>query len=80
MFYMRNNIKLIRDRLGLSQAAFAVGIDVSQGNVSHYEMQRQDVPPDVARRVISFANSKGHSVSFNDVYCTGETAQHQDAV
>jgi transcriptional regulator with XRE-family HTH domain len=63
-----NNIKQVRERLGLSQAAFAEAIGVSQGNISHYECQRQDVSPDVARRVIAAAQERGVQVSFDDIY------------
>lgn len=63
-----NNIKQIRERLGLSQIAFADAIGVSQGNISHYEKQRQEVPPGVARRVISVAQERGLTLTFDDVY------------
>ncbi|HDL7803482.1 TPA: helix-turn-helix domain-containing protein [Yersinia enterocolitica] len=64
----KNNIKEVRRLLGLSQADFAAAINVSQGNVSHYEGQRQCVPPDVAIRVISAANTRGVTITFNDIY------------
>lgn len=63
-----NNILQIRKRLGLSQVAFGKAIDVSQGNVSHYEQGRQEVPPEVARRVIAAAEVMGHAVTFDDIY------------
>ena len=63
-----NNILQIRKRLGLSQVAFGKAIDVSQGNVSHYEQGRQEVPPEVARRVIAAAEALGHVVTFDDIY------------
>ena len=73
-----NNIKQVRERLGLSQASFAEAIGVSQGNISHYECQRQDVSPDVARRIIAAAQERGVSVSFDDIYVaeggSGETS------
>ena len=50
-----NNILPIRQLLGMSQVEFGLAIGVSQGNVSHYEQGRQEVPPDVARRLISAA-------------------------
>ena len=69
----------IRSELGLSQAAFAAGIGVTQGNVSHYE-KGQTVPPNVAARVIEFAASRGKKITFDDVY-RGPTqpAAQQDA-
>lgn len=63
-----NNIKQVRERLGLSQASFAEAIGVSQGNISHYECQRQNVSPDVARRVIAAAHKLGVVITFDDVY------------
>lgn len=63
-----NNIYSIRQRLALSQEAFGKAIGVSQGNVSHYEQGRQEVPPDVARRVIAAAAERGHVVTFDDIY------------
>lgn len=52
----------------MSQASFAEAIGVSQGNISHYECQHQDVSPDVARRTIAAARKHGVSVSFDDIY------------
>ncbi|WP_440863686.1 helix-turn-helix domain-containing protein [Symbiopectobacterium purcellii] len=64
----KNNINAVRRILGLSQADFAAAIEVSQGNVSHYEGQRQSVPPDVANRVIAAAAARGVTITFNDIY------------
>lgn len=63
-----NNILQIRQRLGLSQAAFGAAIEVSQGNVSHYENDRQEMPIEVARRLIAAAEKLGHVVTLNDIY------------
>lgn len=57
----------IRSRLGLTQAALAAGIGVTQGNVSHYE-RGQTVPPDVAAKLIDFASTLGVSLTFDDIY------------
>ena len=62
-----STIKSIRDRLGLTQQALADGIGCSQGNVGHYE-KGQTVPPDMARRLISFAASRGHQVTYDEIY------------
>lgn len=61
------SISTIRARMGLSQAAFAAGIGVTQGNVSHYE-RGQTMPPDVAGRLIDFAAVKGLALTFDDIY------------
>jgi putative transcriptional regulator len=62
-----NPISSIRARLGVTQSAMAAGIGVSQGNVSNYE-HGQTMPPDVANRLIAYAHSLGHTITFNDVY------------
>lgn len=62
-----NNVKTIRERLGLTQAALAEGMGCTQGNVGHYE-KGQTVPPEAARSLIAFAKTKGLEVSFDDIY------------
>ncbi len=62
-----NNIRHIRQLLGLSQAAFGDAIGVTQGNVSLYELG-QDVPSRVARRLIEAAKARGHVLTFDDIY------------
>jgi putative transcriptional regulator len=64
---MTNNIKAIRQQLGLTQSALAVGLGRTQGNVGHYE-RGQTVPPEVARRLIELAGSMGIRLTFDDVY------------
>lgn len=63
-----NNLKSIRDRLGVSQVALAEAIGMSQGNISHCECGRQELMPDAARRLILFAKERGHDLTFDDVY------------
>lgn len=63
-----NNVQTIRKSLGLSQAAFAEAIGVSQGNVSHIEQGRQEVTPGLARRIIAAAADRGVDVTFDDIY------------
>lgn len=62
-----NPIYDIRARLGVTQAAMAQGIGVTQGNVSNYE-RGQTMPPDVAGRLIAYAKTLGHTITHNDVY------------
>lgn len=62
-----NNIKAIRDRLALTQAALAEGMGCTQGNVGHYEVG-QTVPPHAAKRLIAFAKTLGHAITFDDIY------------
>lgn len=63
-----NNVQTIRKRLGLSQAAFADAIGVSQGNISHIEQGRQEVMPALAREIIKAAAAKGLELTFDDIY------------
>lgn len=62
-----NNIKSIRDRLGLTQTELAQALDMTQGNVSFYE-RGQMVPPNIASKLIDFAHTRGCCITFNDVY------------
>ncbi len=66
-----NAVKTIRTRIGVTQAALAEAIGVTQGNVSFYE-KGQTIPPLVARKLIEFARAQGHDITFNDIYGVGE--------
>ncbi|MGX5661596.1 helix-turn-helix domain-containing protein [Diaphorobacter nitroreducens] len=65
-----HNLKSIRERLGLTQQALATGIGCTQGNVGHYE-RGQTLPPDMARKVIDFAASRGVPLTFDHIYGDG---------
>ena len=66
-----NNLKSIRERLGITQQAMADGIGCTQGNIGHYE-RGQTLPPDMARKVIDFSASKGLHITFDHVYGSAE--------
>lgn len=66
-----NNLRSIRERLGVTQQVLADGIGCTQGNIGHYE-RGQTIPPDSARRLIAFAREHNVELSFDDVY--GEPA------
>lgn len=70
-----NRIREIRMMMGMTQVQFAQMLGMTQGNVGHYENKDQTVPPDVARRLILEARSRGHILSFSDVY--GEVGDAQ---
>jgi putative transcriptional regulator len=72
-----STIKTIRERLGLTQAALAEGMGCTQGNVGHYE-KGQTVPPDAAKRLITFARTLGHEVSYEDIYGSPEAVGQAD--
>lgn len=73
-----NNIKTIRTQLGLTQTELAKAMGCTQGNVGHYE-RGQTVPPDAARRLIEFASSMGHPITFNDIYMAVLATEDQGA-
>ena len=47
---------------------------MTQGNVSHYECGRQQVPPDVAARIIALAKTHDVAITFDDIYAPAEKA------
>lgn len=65
---MKNNLREIRKRFGVSQERFAEMLEVTQGNISNCERQEQEVTPDMARRVIAAGKEKGIEVTFDDIY------------
>jgi len=72
-----SNIKAIRERLSLTQAALAEGIGCSQGNIGHYE-KGQTVPPDMAKRLITYAATRGELVTYEEIY--GDAAAEGSAL
>lgn len=60
-------MKIIRKRLGFSQADIAAAIGCTQGNVSFYE-RGQTIPPEVARKLIAVARRNGLMLTFDMVY------------
>ena len=66
-----SQIRLIRKRLDLSQAALAEVMGCTQSNVSFYE-KGQTVPPDAAKLLIEHANGKGLALTFDHIYGAAE--------
>lgn len=62
-----NTILSIRRRLGVTQTELAQALGCTQGNVHHYE-RGQTVMPAVARRLIAYAQSRGHIVTYDEIY------------
>lgn len=61
------NLRIIRQRLGITQRVVADGIGCTQGNVGHYE-NGQTVPPAMARKLIAFCASRGLPITFEHIY------------
>ncbi|NMG64350.1 helix-turn-helix domain-containing protein [Azoarcus indigens] len=72
-----NNVQTIRKRLGLSQAAFADAIGVTQGNVSHIERGAQELTLTVARRIKAIAAERGHPTTLE--FICGDTSPQEAA-
>lgn len=67
-----NAIKQIRTALGMSQTAFAKGIECTQGLIYHYENGLVDPPPRTAAKVIELARVNGLSIGYDHVYGAAE--------
>jgi putative transcriptional regulator len=63
-----NTLKVIRQKIGVTQAELAAALGVTQSQISKYERSDQDIPPAVARALIQYAQTKGKRFTFNDVY------------
>ncbi len=63
-----NLLKKIRLRMGMTQQQFADMLGISQGNVGHYELRDQVMPPHMARFLMMKAADRGHRVTYEDIY------------
>lgn len=61
-------IKTIRKLLKLSQAALGEGIGCSQANVWQLECNGQELRPELASRLIDFAQSRGLAITLDQIY------------
>jgi putative transcriptional regulator len=59
--------KLLRERLGMTQAELGVELGMTQMNVSLYE-RGQSLKPEVAKKLIDLAASHGVVIDFNIIY------------
>ena len=62
-----HHLKLIRERLGVTQQVLAEGIGCTQGNVGHYE-RGQTLSPEMAAKLIAFACSRGLRIGYDHIY------------
>ena len=62
-----HNVKPIRERLELTQKAFADALGCTQGNVANYE-RGQTPPPKVALKVTEVAAARGLPLTMGQVY------------
>jgi len=73
------SIKDMRRLLRWSQAALAKEIGVSQANIAHYELSRNDPSPSVARRIISVAGNNGVQITMDSIYGVSHGSQKDAA-
>lgn len=67
-----NILKLIRERLDLTQRGLADLLGCSQGNVANYEGGRQTIPPAVAGKLIDICAGRCLQISFDHIYGTAD--------
>lgn len=63
-----SRIRSIRERLALSQADLAKLLGCTQGNIGHYEVRDQVMPPTVAQRLIFECAVRGLRITYDDIY------------
>lgn len=63
-----NRFKALRERLGLTQDQMAQVLGCTQGNIGHYELRGQSVPPAVAQRLIFECAIRGTQITYDDIY------------
>lgn len=62
-----SKLKAIRERLKVTQSDLADALGCTQGRV--WQMERgETVMPDTAQKLIAYALTKGHVITFDDIY------------
>lgn len=70
-----NTVKRIRASLGITQAALAQVLGMTQANIGFYERGQQSVPPHVAKNLIEYASTQGVAIGYDDIYGVPNTTQ-----
>jgi putative transcriptional regulator len=60
--------KRIRSQLGKTQTEMAQALGMTQSNVWMYENRGQAIPPEVAKKLIAYAKSLKHKLTYNNIY------------
>ncbi|WP_296268438.1 helix-turn-helix transcriptional regulator [Pseudomonas sp. UBA6562] len=63
-----SNIKNIRERLRMTQAALAVAVGVTQSAIAHYENERRKPGLEECRKIVAAFNSHGAGVTLDEVF------------
>ena len=62
------NIRKIREKLGMTQVDFAQSILVKQAAISKYELNITKPSWEVAKRIVELAKSKKIKITLNDIF------------
>ncbi|MFW9099589.1 helix-turn-helix transcriptional regulator [Pseudomonas sp. P4795] len=63
-----SNMKSIREKVGVTQAALAKTVGLTQGAIAHYENERRKPGLDECRRIVDALNTSGAAVTLDDVF------------
>jgi len=63
-----SNMKTIREKVGVTQAALAKTVGLTQGAIAHYENDRRKPGLEECRRIVDALNSSGAAVTLDDVF------------
>lgn len=63
-----SSMKTIREQAGITQAALAVALGLTQGAIAHYETGRRTPSLSVCRRIVSALNQLGAACTLADVF------------
>lgn len=63
-----SNIRNIRERVGITQAALAKTVGLTQGAIAHYENDRRKPGLDECRRIVTALNHYNARVTLDDVF------------
>lgn len=69
-----SNMKTIREKVGVTQAALAQTVGLTQGAIAHYENDRRKPGLEECRRIVAALNSSGAGVTLDDVFPPAKSA------